>query len=96
MTAWFEAMNNTATRKTASAPDDKVLCLSTADVRRTLAGVNKAVGPDSVLLRECADQLADVLSDIFNISLSQAVVPSCLKNHHHYPSSKKVNSDLPQ
>ncbi|XP_029314113.1 cyclic nucleotide-gated cation channel beta-3-like [Cottoperca gobio] len=45
-----------------------------SDVQRTLKKVNprKAAGPDSIpgrLLRDCADQLAHVLTDIFNTSI---------------------------
>ncbi|KAK3572187.1 hypothetical protein QTP86_024858 [Hemibagrus guttatus] len=47
-----------------------------ADVKRTLCRVNprKSAGPDNIpgrVLRECAEQLADVFTDIFNISLSR-------------------------
>lgn len=46
--------------------------------RTTLRRVNiqKAAGPDNIpgwLLKECADQLAQVLMDIFNTSLNQAI-----------------------
>ncbi|KAK3509531.1 hypothetical protein QTP70_000540 [Hemibagrus guttatus] len=82
--ARFETKNNIAARKTIPPPNDQVLCLSTADVRRTLCRVNprKSAGPDNIpgrVLRECAEHLADVFTDIFNISLSSAVVPACLK-----------------
>ncbi|KAK1803181.1 hypothetical protein P4O66_021705, partial [Electrophorus voltai] len=52
----------------------------------------KAAGPDNIpgrVLRECADQLADVLTDIFKISLSCAVVPTCFKTTTIVPMSKK-------
>ncbi|KAK3552286.1 hypothetical protein QTP86_008550 [Hemibagrus guttatus] len=39
--------------------------------------------------RECAAQLADVFTDIFNISLSSAVVPTCLKTTTIVPVPKK-------
>ncbi|KAK3515250.1 hypothetical protein QTP70_012923, partial [Hemibagrus guttatus] len=81
----FEAQNNIVARKTT---------LSTADVRRTLCRVNprKSAGPDNIpgrVLRECAEQLADVFTDIFNISLSSAVVPTCLKTMTIVPMPKK-------
>ncbi|KAK1787903.1 hypothetical protein P4O66_016384 [Electrophorus voltai] len=65
-----------------------------ADVRRILCGVNprKAAGPDNIpgrVLRECADQLADVLTDIFDISLSCTVVPTCCKTTTIVPVPKK-------
>ncbi|KAK3520106.1 hypothetical protein QTP70_013681 [Hemibagrus guttatus] len=90
----FEAQNNVAARKTIPPPNDQVLCLSTADVRRTLCRVNsrKSAGPDNIpgrVLRECAEQLADVFTDIFNISLTSAVVPTCLRTTTIVPVPKK-------
>lgn len=41
------------------------------------------------VLRECADQLADVHTDLFNISMSKAVVPVCFKTTTIIPGSKK-------
>ncbi|KAK3572675.1 hypothetical protein QTP86_004023 [Hemibagrus guttatus] len=92
--AWFEAQNNVAARKTIPPPNNQVLCLSTADVKRTLCRVNprKSAGPDNIpgrVLRECAEQLADVFTDIFNISLSRAIVPTCLKTTTIVPVPKK-------
>ncbi|KAI4901197.1 hypothetical protein NFI96_026368, partial [Prochilodus magdalenae] len=52
----------------------------------------KAPGPDSIpgrVLRGCADKLADVFTDIFNISLSTAVVPTCFKTTTIIPVPKK-------
>ncbi|KAK3517635.1 hypothetical protein QTP70_013643 [Hemibagrus guttatus] len=92
--AWFEAQNNVTVRKTIPPPEDQVLCLTTADVRNTLCRVNprKAAGPDNIpgrVLRECAEQLADVFTDIFNMSLSSAVIPTCLKTTTIIPMPKK-------
>lgn len=55
------------------------------EVRCTLRAVNqrKSARPDGILggeLRECADQMAWVFTMIFNQSLSQAILPSCLKS----------------
>ncbi len=90
----FEALNNIPARKSVPQPDEEVLTLNTADVRRTLEKVNaqKAAGPDNIpgrVLKECADQLAPVLTDIFKISLDQAVVPSCFKTAIIIPVPKK-------
>ncbi|KAK3515340.1 hypothetical protein QTP70_017277, partial [Hemibagrus guttatus] len=41
------------------------------------------------MLRECAEQLADVFTDIFNISLTSAVVPTCLKTTTIFLVAKK-------
>lgn len=51
---------------------------------RTLLKVNprKAAGPDNIpgrVLRDCADQPTDVLTDIYNTPLSQAIIPACFK-----------------
>ncbi|KAK3566970.1 hypothetical protein QTP86_007813 [Hemibagrus guttatus] len=67
-------------RSDITPPNTEVLCLTTADVR-TLCRVNpqKSAGPDNIpgkVLRDYVEQLADVFNDIFNISLSSAVVPT--------------------
>ncbi|GAA6109013.1 uncharacterized protein LOC113663549 isoform X1, partial [Tachysurus ichikawai] len=95
--ARFEVQNKVTARKTIPPTDDQVLCLSTADVRRSLCRVNprKAAGPDNIpgrVLRECAEPLADVFTDIFNISLSSAVVPTCLKTTTIVPIRKKKST----
>ncbi|KAK3566072.1 hypothetical protein QTP86_025244, partial [Hemibagrus guttatus] len=41
------------------------------------------------MLRECAEQIVDVFNGIFNISLSSAVVPTCLKATTIVPVPKK-------
>ncbi|KAI4888037.1 hypothetical protein NFI96_004468 [Prochilodus magdalenae] len=90
----FETQNSVAARKTTPPSDDQVLCLTAADMRKTLCRVNprKAAGPDNIparVLRECADQLTDVFTDIFNIYLSSATVPTCLKATTIIPVPKK-------
>ncbi len=81
----FEMQNDIPAQKLPTPPNDQALCLSAADVRKTLSRINprKAAGPDNIpgrVLKDCAAQLTDVLTDIFNTSLSQAVVPTCLKS----------------
>ncbi|KAK3537580.1 hypothetical protein QTP70_015115, partial [Hemibagrus guttatus] len=85
----FEARNDVTARKTIPPPEDQVLCLTTANVRKTLHRVNprKTAGP-GLVLRECAEQLADVFTDIFSISLSSAVIPTCLKTTTIIPVPK--------
>ncbi len=54
--------------------------------------ITKASGPDMVwgrTLKSCADQLAGVFTNIFNLSLQQAVVPTCLKATTIVPVPKK-------
>lgn len=93
----FEALNCTPAGKAVPHWDEKALCLDTADVQRTLTGVNtqKALGPDDIpgqVLRECADQLAYVLTYIFNTSLDQAIDPTCFKTAAIIPVPKNQHS----
>jgi hypothetical protein len=58
--------------------------LSVVDVSKTFKRVNihNAAGPDGLpghVLRACADQLAGVFTDIFNMSLIESVIPTCFK-----------------
>ncbi|KAK3516410.1 hypothetical protein QTP70_010738 [Hemibagrus guttatus] len=92
--ARFKAQNSIAVRKTIPPPNDQVFCLYTADMKTTLCQVNprKCAGPDNVprrVLRERVEQLADVFTDIVNISLSSAIVPMCLKKRTIIPVPKK-------
>ncbi|XDV11181.1 hypothetical protein PO909_000189 [Leuciscus waleckii] len=69
------------------------LSLQEHQVRRALREVNprKAAGPDGVpgkVLRACADQLTGILTKIFNISLTRAIVPSCWKSTTIIPVPK--------
>ena len=50
------------------------------------------MGPDGVsgrVLKDCADQLAGIFTKIFNLSLTQSAVPSCLKTSTVIPLPKK-------
>ncbi|KAM4612748.1 LOW QUALITY PROTEIN: contactin-4 [Polymixia lowei] len=90
----FEANNSTPAQKTTPPPSDQVLSLPPESVRRALSRINarKAPGPDNIpgrVLRDCAGELTDVFTDIFNISLRQAVVPTCLKTATIIPVPKK-------
>ncbi len=92
LTIW-DAERHTC-KELLTSPNDQVLCLSPADVRKTLSRINprKPADPDNItgrVLRDCAAQLADVLTDIFNSSLSQAVVSTCLKSTSIIPVPKK-------
>ncbi|KAK0149886.1 RNA-directed DNA polymerase from mobile element jockey [Merluccius polli] len=80
----------------APTTTSNTLTLQVHQVRRALLAVNprKAAGPDGVLgkvLRACADQLAGVLTRIFNTSLSLAEVPPCLKAANIIPVPKKTS-----
>ncbi len=92
--ARFEAQNSTTAQKTPPPPGDQMMTLSPHSVRRSLSRINarKAPGPDNIpgrVLRDCAVELTDVFTDIFNISLSQAVVPTCFKATTIIPVPKK-------
>eukprot|EP00061_Rhincodon_typus_P008882 g31901.t1 len=80
-----------------TAPDAPVLSVTASDIRSVFLGVNprKAMGPDSVpsrALRSRADQLADVFTNIFNLSLLQAKVPTCFKKTTILPMPKKAHA----
>lgn len=47
------------------------------------------------VLKDCAEELKDVFADNFNISLSQSVVPTCLKSIIIVPSPKEAEPSLP-
>ncbi len=74
----FEAHNTVDTEiaPTADAEAVSTFSISAADVTRSFRRVNirKAAGP-----KACTHQLAGVFTDIFNLSLSLSVVPSCFK-----------------
>jgi hypothetical protein len=76
-------------------PKDCGLLFFAVDMSKTFKRVNprKASGPDGIprcVLRACADQLAGVFMDIFNLSLSQSVVPTCFKMSTIVPVPKKA------
>ncbi|KAG5266197.1 hypothetical protein AALO_G00250850 [Alosa alosa] len=93
--ARFEAQNSTCPQKTHPPLHEQPLCLSADSVKRTLAAINtrKATGPDNIpgrALKDCAGELKDVFTDIFNTSLKQAIVPSCFKAATIIPVPKKT------
>ena len=72
-----------------------VITLLVADVRKTFKQVyiHKSAGPDILpgrVLKACADQLASVFTDIFNLSLTEYVMPTCFKQTTIVPVPKKV------
>ena len=73
--------------------DDCVITLSAADVSKTFKQVNihKAAEPDGLpgrVLRACADQLACVFTDIFNLSRSESVITTYFKQTTIVPVPK--------
>ncbi|XP_061631005.1 uncharacterized protein LOC133478672 [Phyllopteryx taeniolatus] len=92
--ARFEAHKSTPAHKTPPPPVDQVLTLTRDSVKRSLDWINtqKAPGPDNIPGRglwDCAAELTDVFTDIFNTSLSQGVVPMCFKATTIIPVPKK-------
>jgi hypothetical protein len=72
-----------------------LITLSAADVSKTFKQVNihKAGGPDGFpgrVLRACADQLASVFTNIFNLSLSESVISTCFKQITIVPVPKNT------
>ena len=91
--ARFEASNNSPTTKLTSSPGDYTLSVSEREFALLLQNINprKAAGPDGVpgrVLKDCARQLSGVMCDIFNTSLAQATVPTCLKTSTIIPVPK--------
>ncbi|MCI4377016.1 hypothetical protein PGIGA_G00198560 [Pangasianodon gigas] len=83
---------HTHTRTTQSPSPPPTV--SSAVVHKALRKINprKAAGPDNIpgrALRACATELADVLTSIFNLSLSQNTVPTCFKTTTIIPLPKK-------
>uniref|UniRef100_A0A3B3D318 Reverse transcriptase domain-containing protein n=1 Tax=Oryzias melastigma TaxID=30732 RepID=A0A3B3D318_ORYME len=79
---------------TPPPPSTPPLTVQEHNVRRVLQTVNpkKAAGPDGVpgkVLQACAHQLAPTFTKIFNLSLAQAEIPSCLKSATIIPVPKK-------
>ena len=75
--------------------DDCVITLSVANVSKTFKQVtiHKAAWPDVLpgrVLTACEDQLASVLTDIFNISLTESVIPTCFKQITIVPVPKEA------
>ena len=93
--ARFEANNTEPCMRAPAVPKDCVITLSTADVSKTFRQVNihKAAGPAGLpgcVLRACVDQLASVFTDIFNLSLSESVIPTCFKQITIVPVPKNT------
>uniref|UniRef100_A0A673ZE27 Reverse transcriptase domain-containing protein n=1 Tax=Salmo trutta TaxID=8032 RepID=A0A673ZE27_SALTR len=93
----FEASNTEACMRASAVLDDCGITLSVVDVSKTFKQVNilKAAGPDGLLgrvLRACADQLAGVFTDIFNMSLIESVIPTCFKQTTIVPVPKNTKA----
>ena len=79
----------------ADSNSDPPFTITESDVRKSFKNQNirKAAGPDGVapsILKNCAEQLAPVFTDIFNQSLRLCKVPSCFKRSTIVPVPKKA------
>ena len=95
LNTFFAHFEDNTAPPTRPATKDCGLSFSVADVSKTFKCVNpcKAAGLDgipSLILRACADQLAGVFTDLFNLSLSHSDVPSCFKMASIVPVPKKA------
>jgi hypothetical protein len=84
LNTFFAPFGDNKVPLTRLTPKDCGLSFSVADVSKIFKDLNprKVAGPDGIpshVLRACADQLAGVFPDIFNLSLSQSPVPTCVK-----------------
>ena len=91
----FAHLEDNTVQPTRPAPKDCGLSFSMANMYKTFKRVNpcKAAGPDGIPsrnLRACADQLAGVFTDIFNLSLSQSAVTTYFKMSTIVPVPKKA------
>ncbi|KAK3521253.1 hypothetical protein QTP70_001550 [Hemibagrus guttatus] len=97
--------NASGCRQEENANTENAFIISEHDVRRAFRRMNtrKAAGPDGIsgrVLRACADQLAPMFTEIFNLSLIQSVIPTCFKESIIVPFLKKthpasLNDSLP-
>ena len=97
--ARFEASNTEACMREPAVLDDCVIKLSVADVSKTFKQVNihKAAGQDGLpgrVLKACADQLSSVFTDIFNLSLTESVIPT-FQEDQHSPCAQGSEVNLP-
>jgi hypothetical protein len=95
--ARFGASNTVACMRPSAIPDNCVITLSVADVCKIFKQVNihKAAGQDGLpghVLRACADQLAGVFTDIFNMSLIESVISTCFKQTTIVPMAKNTKA----
>ena len=82
----FEASNTEACKRAPAVPDDCVITLSVADVSHT-AGDD---GLPVCVLWASSDQLASVFNDMFKLSLTESVTPTCFKQTTIVPVIKNT------
>ncbi|XP_072358730.1 uncharacterized protein [Scyliorhinus torazame] len=92
--ARFEQVTNNPLSSAPAVHNSPIPTITVSDVRMAFLKVNprKVTGPDGIpgcALRACADQLAEVFTDIFNLSLLRSEVPTCFKKTTIRPVPKK-------
>ena len=96
----FDRDNQEAVIKAVLTTDHQPLTLSSTDMCAALSRINarKAAGPDGIpgrMFRACAGQLAEVLTDIFNLDfLSNR--PQSVRLENHTSSTLILNTGVPQ
>ena len=82
--------------RASAVSDDCVITLSIADVRTfNRAAYTRLQGQtdyQDVCSGACADQLAGVFTDIFNMSLIESVIPTCFKQTTIVPVPKNTKA----
>ena len=101
--ARFEVSQTSLLERTYSEDADNTasaLVITEEDVRVVFKRINirKAAGSDGLpgrVFKVCADQLAGVFTNIFNLSLSTGIVPACFKSSVIIPVQKKSKVTYP-
>jgi hypothetical protein len=74
-----------------SLPDklnDFYACFEASNIE---ACMRASAVPDDCVITACADQLGSVFTDIFNLSLTESVIPTCFKQATTVPVTKNTN-----
>ncbi len=95
----FEMQNDTPAQKLPTPANNRALCLSPADARKTLSRINpcKAAGPDNIpgrVLRDCAAQLTDVLTDYLQHLAEPGSRPHMSQIHNNHTGTKEITCVL--
>jgi hypothetical protein len=84
--ARFKASNTESCVRAPAVPDDCDHALRSRCETFREVNIHKAAGSDGLpgcVLRACTDQLASVFTDIFNLSLTETVIPTFQADHHN-------------